>query len=83
MQLIPHRVRWSSRRGPTRNISRIGGDRTASRSTTYELDFRPGGIWRSVMHGPDGRDYKNEVVYVEIAEAERPVYRHSRRRSFR
>ena len=28
------------------------------------------------MHGPDGRDYKNEVVYVEIAEAERPVYRH-------
>ena len=44
--------------------------------TTYELDFKPGGIWRSVMHGPDGRDYKNEVVYVEIAEPERLVYRH-------
>lgn len=44
--------------------------------TTYELDFKPGGSWRSVMHGPDGRDYQNEVVYVEIAEPERLVYRH-------
>jgi len=44
--------------------------------TTYELDFKPGGSWRFVMHGPDGRDYQNEVVYVEIAESERLVYRH-------
>ena len=44
--------------------------------TTHQLDFRPGGTWRSVMHGPDGRDYQNEVVYVEIAEPERLVYRH-------
>ncbi len=44
--------------------------------TTHALDFKPGGIWRFVMHGPDGRDYKNEVVYVEIAEPERLVYRH-------
>jgi uncharacterized protein YndB with AHSA1/START domain len=29
-----------------------------------------------VMHGPDGRDYKTEHVYVEIAEPERLVYRH-------
>jgi len=44
--------------------------------TTHQLDFRPGGTWRSVMHGPDGRDYQNEIVYVEIAEPERLVYRH-------
>jgi uncharacterized protein YndB with AHSA1/START domain len=44
--------------------------------TTHELDFKPGGIWRSVMHGPDGRDYQNEIVYVEIAKPERLVYRH-------
>ena len=44
--------------------------------TTYEMEFKPGGIWRFVMHGPDGRDYPNEVVYVEIAESERLVYRH-------
>jgi len=44
--------------------------------TTYEMDFRPGGVWRFVMHGPDGRDYKNENVYVEIAEPERLVFKH-------
>lgn len=44
--------------------------------TTREMDFRPGGVWRFVMHGPDGRDYKNENVYVEIAEPERLVFKH-------
>jgi uncharacterized protein YndB with AHSA1/START domain len=44
--------------------------------TTYEMEFKPGGTWRFVMHGPDGRDYRNENVYVEIAEPERLVYRH-------
>ena len=44
--------------------------------TTYEMDFKPGGVWRFVMHGPDGRDYQNKNVYVEIAEPERLVYRH-------
>ena len=44
--------------------------------TTHEMQFKPGGSWRFVMHGPDGRDYKSENVYVEIAEPERLVYRH-------
>ena len=45
--------------------------------TTSEMDFKPGGVWRFVMDGPDGRDYQNEQVYVEIAEPERLVYRHA------
>ena len=32
-------------------------------STTSEMDVRPGGIWRLVMHGPDGRDYPNHIVF--------------------
>jgi uncharacterized protein YndB with AHSA1/START domain len=44
--------------------------------TTYAMDFRVGGAWRFVMHGPDGRDYRNENLYVEIVEPERLVYRH-------
>jgi uncharacterized protein YndB with AHSA1/START domain len=44
--------------------------------TTHEMEFKPGGVWRFVMHGPDGRDYQNEQVYVEIVEPERLVYRH-------
>ena len=28
------------------------------------------------MHGPDGTDYKNEIVYVEVVKPERLVYDH-------
>ena len=46
------------------------------RTTTYEMDVRPGGVWRFVMHGPDGTDYQNKIVYVEITPPERLVYDH-------
>jgi uncharacterized protein YndB with AHSA1/START domain len=46
-------------------------------TTTHAFEFRPGGIWRFVMHGPDGRDYQNRVTYEEIVRPERIVYRHS------
>src|SRR5271155_3914272 len=45
-------------------------------NTIYEMDVRPGGAWRFVMHGPDGVDYKNEFVYDEVVRPERIVYRH-------
>jgi uncharacterized protein YndB with AHSA1/START domain len=45
-------------------------------TTTHAFDFRPGGIWRFVMHGPDGRDYQNRITFDEIAPPERIVYRH-------
>ncbi len=44
--------------------------------TTRSFDFRPGGVWRFVMHGPDGRDYQNRVTYDEIVPPERIVYTH-------
>ena len=44
------------------------------RTTTYEFDFKPGGTWRFVMHGPDGTDYPNHIVFLEIAKPERIVY---------
>jgi uncharacterized protein YndB with AHSA1/START domain len=44
--------------------------------TTNSHDFRPGGVWRFVMHGPDGRNYQNRVTYDEIVPPERIVYRH-------
>jgi uncharacterized protein YndB with AHSA1/START domain len=45
-------------------------------TTTSSFDFRPGGVWRFVMHGPDGRDYQNRVIYDEIVPPERIAYRH-------
>ncbi len=45
-------------------------------TTTYSFEFRPGGVWRFVMLGPDGRDYQNRITYEEIVRPERIVYRH-------
>jgi uncharacterized protein YndB with AHSA1/START domain len=45
-------------------------------TTTHSFDFRPGGVWRFVMHGPDGRDYQNRVTFIEIKAPGRLVYRH-------
>lgn len=45
-------------------------------TTTYNMDVRPGGIWRFVMHGPDGTDYQNKITFIEIVKPERLVYKH-------
>jgi uncharacterized protein YndB with AHSA1/START domain len=45
-------------------------------TTTSSFDMRPGGVWRFVMHGPDGRDYQNRITFEEIVPPERIVYRH-------
>jgi uncharacterized protein YndB with AHSA1/START domain len=45
-------------------------------TTIHEMDVRPGGIWRHTMHGPDGTDYPNQCVFLEIVKPERIVYSH-------
>lgn len=45
-------------------------------NTIHEMDVRPGGVWRFVMHGPDGADYHNAFPYDEVVEPERLVYTH-------
>ena len=46
-------------------------------TTTYEMNFAPGGSWRFMMHGPDGRDYPNKINYLEIVPNERLYYAHT------
>jgi uncharacterized protein YndB with AHSA1/START domain len=46
------------------------------RTTTHEMSFVTGGIWRYTMHGPDGTDYPNYVIYDEIVPPEKIVYTH-------
>jgi uncharacterized protein YndB with AHSA1/START domain len=43
-------------------------------TTTHAIDVRPGGVWRFVMHGPDGTDFDNVVLYREIVRPERLSY---------
>jgi uncharacterized protein YndB with AHSA1/START domain len=45
-------------------------------TTIHEMDVRPGGVWRYIMHGPDGVDYDNKVVFIEVVRPERLVYDH-------
>jgi uncharacterized protein YndB with AHSA1/START domain len=45
-------------------------------TTTESMDVRPGGQWQHTMHGPDGTEYPNTSVYVEVVQPERLVYRH-------
>lgn len=49
---------------------------TGFTTTTERMEVRPGGVWRFVMHAPNGVDYKNYVRYVEVVKPERLVYLH-------
>lgn len=44
--------------------------------TLHEMDVRPGGIWKFMMHAPDGTDYPNRVIYNEVVPLQRLQYSH-------
>jgi uncharacterized protein YndB with AHSA1/START domain len=44
--------------------------------TTSAFNWREGGVWRFVMHGPDGRDYQNRIAFDEILPPQRLRYDH-------
>jgi len=46
------------------------------RNTFQQFELKPGGVWRLVMHGPDGQDHANESVFVDVVEPERVVFEH-------
>ena len=60
--------------GPLRGPRALAHDRPSV--TVDEIDVRPGGMWRFTMHGPDGVDYPNTIVYEEVSRPERLVYTH-------
>jgi uncharacterized protein YndB with AHSA1/START domain len=45
-------------------------------NTIFKMDFRPGGEWDFIMHGPDGTDYKNKSIFREIIRHKKIVYEH-------
>ncbi len=46
-------------------------------TTVQQMDVRPGGEWRLVMRGPDGRDYHNRIIYREVEKPARLVFENS------
>ena len=49
-------------------------------TSTSAFEFRVGGFWEFVMHGPDGVDYPNFIEWLEIVPGERIRYLHGERR---
>jgi uncharacterized protein YndB with AHSA1/START domain len=45
-------------------------------NTFSTCEFREGGAWSFVMHGPDGHGYPNESRFVEIKPVQRVVIQH-------
>ena len=45
-------------------------------NTFHLFDLKPNGRWSLTMHGPDGKDYENESVFIEIKKNEKLVWNH-------
>lgn len=46
-------------------------------TNTFDVcEFKAGGRWSFVMHGPDGRNYPNESVFAEIEAPRKVVIQH-------
>jgi uncharacterized protein YndB with AHSA1/START domain len=62
-----------------RHLSRWWGPEGFT-TTTRAFEFRLGGEWDFVMHGPDGTDYQEWISWTEIAPPERIVLLHGESR---
>lgn len=45
-------------------------------NTINKMDLSQGGEWNLVMHGPDGKDYKNKSQFRKIIKYKKIVYQH-------
>ncbi|MES2508405.1 MAG: SRPBCC family protein [Pseudomonadota bacterium] len=52
------------------------------RNTFETFDFKPGGLWRFTMHGPNGADYPNESTFVTLEPDRTIVLRHTNQPHF-
>src|SRR5438045_8418460 len=62
-----------------RHLSRWWGPEGFT-TTTQSFEFRVGGEWDFVMHGPDGADYTEWITWTELAPPERTAMHHGESR---
>ena len=63
-----------------RHLSRWWGPEGFT-TTTRAFEFRVGGAWDFVMHGPDGTDYQEWISWTEITPPERIALLHGESRN--
>lgn len=51
-------------------------------NTFKQFQFKPGGKWSFIMHGPDGSNYPNESEFIDIVPDEKVVIRHHSQPNF-
>lgn len=44
--------------------------------TIHEMNLKPGGLWRYIMHVPGGHDFPNRMLYTEVIQPEFLSYEH-------
>ena len=45
-------------------------------NTIHEMEVKPGGVWKLTMHGPDGVDYPNKIVFTKVERPKLLMYNH-------
>jgi uncharacterized protein YndB with AHSA1/START domain len=53
------------------------------RNTFETFEFKQGGVWQFIMHGPDGTNYPQEWVFIEITPPSRIILDHLTAPKFR
>lgn len=46
-------------------------------NTFHLCEFKSGGRWSYIMHGPDGKNYPNESIFAEVESPRRVVIQHN------
>lgn len=70
----PRELVWEAMTDP-KHVVNWWGPR-GFKTSIETMDVRPGGIWKHVMHGPDGANYPNKSIFREVEKPERIVYSH-------
>jgi uncharacterized protein YndB with AHSA1/START domain len=68
----PRELVWKAITDPA-HVGKWWGPRGFT-TTIEDMDVRPGGVWKHVMHGPDGVNYPHLSVFKEVVRPERLVY---------
>jgi len=69
----PRRMVWEAWTDPEQLVLWWGPKGFST--TVHEMDVRAGGVWKLVMHGPDGTDYPNKSIFTKVVPYERLRYR--------
>ena len=70
----PIELMWEVWTSPEHIINWWGPDGFAS--TIHTMDFQEGGEWKLTLHGPDGTNYPNRSIFMEIIPFKKIVFEH-------